>query len=199
MSLLTCVYGRVSHHILHEEEKNRRRNNALAYDPKEDKFLLYCPLYVKSTWKSKQKHPWPRVLSTESVTENKVRGFLFYQAHRAKRKQGGGLKAGESKMSTRNFDTKDCAALIRRSLTGTTELVENHNRSQFLGYSQLNQYLCACLELLKKKRYVGQSVISMEMIKLKKSIQYLLTNFLVMHICNRIYSAVNLQQRDTRS
>ena len=48
---------------------------------------------------------------------------------------------------------------------GTTELVENCNRSQFLGYSQLNQYLCACLKLLKKQIYAGQSVISMEHIK----------------------------------
>ena len=47
MSLLTGMYGRVGHHILHEEEKNRKRNTTLAYDPKEDEFLLYCPLYVK--------------------------------------------------------------------------------------------------------------------------------------------------------
>ena len=36
MSLLTGVYGHVGHHILHEEEKNRRMNTTLAYDPKED-------------------------------------------------------------------------------------------------------------------------------------------------------------------
>ena len=35
MSLLTDVYGHVGHQILDEEEKNRRRNNALAYYPKE--------------------------------------------------------------------------------------------------------------------------------------------------------------------
>ena len=34
MSLLTGVYGRVGHHILHEEDNNRRRNNALEYDAK---------------------------------------------------------------------------------------------------------------------------------------------------------------------
>ena len=38
MSLLTGMYGRVGHHILHEEEKNRRRNTDLEYDPKEDEF-----------------------------------------------------------------------------------------------------------------------------------------------------------------
>ena len=36
MSLLTGVYGHVGHHILHEKEKNRKRNTTLAYDPKED-------------------------------------------------------------------------------------------------------------------------------------------------------------------
>ena len=46
MSLLTGVYGHVGNHILHKEEKNRRRNNALAYDPKEDEFLLKRTLYV---------------------------------------------------------------------------------------------------------------------------------------------------------
>ena len=34
------MYDHFGHHILNEEEKNRRVNNALAYDPKEDKFLM---------------------------------------------------------------------------------------------------------------------------------------------------------------
>ena len=73
--------------------------------------------------------------------------------------------AGETRISTTKFDTKDCAVLIRRSLTGTTTFVENSNISQFLGYSQLNQYLCACLNILKKQRDAGQSVISVEIIQ----------------------------------
>ena len=36
MALLTSVYGRVGHHILNEEDKNRRRNTALEYHTKED-------------------------------------------------------------------------------------------------------------------------------------------------------------------
>ena len=48
---------------------------------------------------------------------------------------------------------------------GTTELVENCDRSQFIGYYQLNQYLCACPKLLKKQRDAGQSGISTEQIK----------------------------------
>ena len=51
------------------------------------------------------------------------------------------------------------------SITGTTKLVENRDIYQFTGYSQLNQYLCAWLKLLKKQRYSGQSVISTEIIK----------------------------------
>ena len=73
--------------------------------------------------------------------------------------------AGETRLFTSNYDTKDCAALLMRSLTVTTELFEYHDRSQFIGYYQHNQYLCACLKLLKNQRYAGQSVISTEMIK----------------------------------
>ena len=40
-------------------------------------------------------------------------GFLFYQSHQDKRKQGRKLKDGETTISSRNFDTKDCAALLR--------------------------------------------------------------------------------------
>ena len=111
------------------------------------------------------KRPWLRGISTESVTEDKGWGFLFYQSNWSKRKQGGILKADETVTSTINFDTKYCAALLRRIIMGTTALVENCNRSQFLGYYQLNQYLCACLKLLKKQRYAVQSVIYTEMIK----------------------------------
>ena len=95
-------------------------------------------------------------------------GFLCYQEHWAKSKQGGRLKVGETRISTRNFYTKDCATLLRRILTGTTKLVENCDRSHFLGYSQLNQYLFTFLKLLKKQRDAGQSVISMEMIKYER-------------------------------
>ena len=84
---------------------------------------------------------WPQGLRTESVTEYTVWVFLFYQAHQDKRKQGGVWKAGETRISKINFDTEGCATILRRSLTGTTELVENRNRYQFIGYYQLNQYL----------------------------------------------------------
>ena len=57
MSLLTGVYGNVGHHILHDREKNRRRNTALAYDPKEDGLILYFPLYVKHL-EGYTKKPW---------------------------------------------------------------------------------------------------------------------------------------------
>ena len=67
MYLLTGVYCNLGHHIPHEEEKNRRRNTALAYDPKEDEFLLYCPFYVKHL-EEYTKTPWPQGLITESVT-----------------------------------------------------------------------------------------------------------------------------------
>ena len=91
--------------------------------------------------------------------------FLLYQAQQAKRKQEGIFKAGETRISTRNFDTKNCASMLKRSLTSTTELVENCDRYKFIVYSQLNQYICACLKLLRKQRDAGQSVISTEMIK----------------------------------
>ena len=78
------------------------------------------------------------------------------------------MKDGETRISKRNFYIEDFAELIRRSLINTTELVKNHNRYQFIGYSQLNQYLCACLKLLKKQRYAGHSAISTDQIKSQK-------------------------------
>ena len=78
------------------------------------------------------------------------------------------MKAGETRISTQNFDTKYCAALLKRILTGTTELFENSNRSQFLGYYQLNQYLCACLKLLKKQIDAVQSVMYTDMLKYER-------------------------------
>ena len=73
MSILTWVCGHVGHHILHEEELNRRRYTALAYYPKEEKFLLHCPLYVKHL-KDYTKTTWLRGLSIEAVTEDMLRG-----------------------------------------------------------------------------------------------------------------------------
>ena len=74
MSILTGVYGHVDNHILHKEEKNRRTNTALAYDQKEDEFLLYCPLYVKHL-EDYTKTSWPWGFSTEYITEDKMWGF----------------------------------------------------------------------------------------------------------------------------
>ena len=68
------------------KKKNRRRNTYLKYDPKEEKFLPCCQLYVNHL-EEYTKTLWPRGLSTEYVTEDKVWVFLFYQAHRAKRKK----------------------------------------------------------------------------------------------------------------
>ena len=117
--------------------------------------------------------PWLKGLSTESVTEYKVWGFLFYQAYRAKRKQGGRFKDGETRISTSNFDKKECAALLRRILTGTTELVESRNRSKFIGYSQLNQYLFSCLKLLMNQIDAVQDVISKGVIKSERVFMFM--------------------------
>ena len=100
------------------------------------------------------KTPWPRGLSNKSATEDKVLGFLFYQAHHDKPKQGRLLEACETRISTSNFDAKDRATLLRISLMDTTALVENCDRYQLLGNYQLNQYLCAFLEILNKNRYI---------------------------------------------
>ena len=70
------------------------------------------------------KTTWTLGLSTEDVTEDKVWGFLFYQAHQDKRKQGGILEAGKTRIPTSNFDTEDCVALLRRSLMSTGEVVK---------------------------------------------------------------------------
>ena len=48
---------------------------------------------------------------------------------------------------------------------GAIKLVENIDRSQFIGYYQLKQYLCACLKRSKKQRDAGQSEIYMNQIE----------------------------------
>ena len=95
-------------------------------------------------------------------------GVLFFQEHQAKRKQDGILKADKTRISTSNFDTKDCAVLLRIILTVNNSLVENCDRYQLLDYSELKQDLCALLKLLKNQIYAGQSVIYTEMIKYKR-------------------------------
>ena len=77
---------------------------------------------------------WPQGLRTKYVTEDKVWGFLFDQAHQAKSKHRGRLKSGETRISAINFDTKDCAVLLSRSLTGNTVIQRKMN---FLLYCPL--------------------------------------------------------------
>ena len=74
MSLLTGMYGHVGRHIRHEEQKNRMRNTALEYDPKEENFLLYCLFYMNYL-EDYIKTRWPLGISAEAVTEDKVWGF----------------------------------------------------------------------------------------------------------------------------
>ena len=95
-------------------------------------------------------------------------GIFILPSTLGKSKQGEIFKADEIRISTINFGTKDCVVLQSRSLKGTTELFENRNRSQFSGYSQLNQHLCEWLKLLKKQRYAGRSLISKERIKYER-------------------------------
>ena len=78
------------------------------------------------------------------------------------------MKSGETRISTRNFDAKDYAVLLRRIVAGTTALVENCNISQVIGYFKLSQYLCPCLKILKKQRDTCQIVLSTEMIKYER-------------------------------
>ena len=59
--------------------------------------------------------------------------FLFYQSHPEERKQVVILKAGETRISTRNSDTKYRDKMLRIIVTGTAELVENINIYQFPG------------------------------------------------------------------
>ena len=114
------------------------------------------------------KTPWKRGIKTESVTEDKVWFFYSHQAHHSNRKQWGRLNSGKTIIPTRHLYTENCAALLRRSLTGNTELVENCDRSQWIGSSQLNQYLFVYLELLNNQRDAGNSTIYLEMIKYER-------------------------------
>ena len=75
------------------------------------------------------------------------------------------LKAGETRISTSIFDTKDRDKILRRIVTGTTGLVEKSNRYQLLGYFKIIQHLYSCLKLLKNQRDAGQSVSYTDHIK----------------------------------
>ena len=103
-----------------------------------------------STWKNTQKY-CGRKDSELNLSHNRRWGGFNSTDH----EKCVILKAGEIKISTNIFDTKSCAAMLGRILTGTTALVENRDRYQFLGYSQLNHYLYAYLKLLKNQRDTG--------------------------------------------
>ena len=156
------MYGHVGHHVLHEEEKIggeilicpmiQRKKNSF--------YIVHC---TWSTWKSTQKH-CGREDSALNLSQKISNGVFYSIKHiRLKENKAEGWRLVKKKISKRNFATKYCSALQSRSLTGgTTKLVENRDRYQLLGYSQLNQYLFACWKLLKRKIDTGQSEISME-------------------------------------
>ena len=98
------MYGHDGHHILHEEEKNVKINTALIYDPKEYKFLLYCPFYLKYL-EDYTKTMWHKRLCNKAVTEDKEWGLLFYLSNLDKSKQFRRLKASEARIFSMNFDT----------------------------------------------------------------------------------------------
>ena len=73
---------------------------------------------------------------------------------------------------------------------GTTELVEDCNIYQLIGYFQLNHYLCALLKLLNKQRDGSQSVISTEQIESERVFVYEDGSFKEGKICQ-----VNVQRK----
>ena len=62
--------------ILHHEDQLTRRNTNLAYGRKGQEFLAFCQAVYSE-------HEFPT-----TVTEEKVFGFLYYQAYRQARKRG---------------------------------------------------------------------------------------------------------------
>ncbi len=76
MSYTSGIFAEHARSVLEEARLDSKPNTDLAYDSKIDEFKGYC----MKLWNT---DPFP-----ESVTEEKVFGFLFYQSQRKPKKRG---------------------------------------------------------------------------------------------------------------
>ena len=132
MSFVNGIYAEQAQSVLNESNKNRKRNTQLAYDPKVEEFKLFCE-YKYST------KPFPHC-----VTEEKVFGFLYFQAYRDLRKRG-------PQFSFKEFD-----------VPGYERVMSGYKSSKPIEYDQLNQYLCSLLKLWRDQKDMGSNNVLKE-------------------------------------
>ena len=111
--------------ILDHEEQLTRRNTRLAYDRKTQEFVAFCNSMYST-------HEFPT-----TVTEEKVFGFLYYQAYRKTRRRGRKRRCS----GTEIFDADDFRAV----------LAADTYHEKPVAYEVVNQYLCSILKIWKKQ------------------------------------------------
>ena len=117
--------------IFHETKENRPENTSLAYDPKIKEFYGYCDA-IYGTHNTSIRY---------LVTPTKVYNFLFYQAHREKRKPG--------KKGPQGFSLDEYKEIVARYAgKASSEWVPPTNPVQF---QQINTYKSSLIELHKEQ------------------------------------------------
>jgi hypothetical protein len=108
---------------------SRRPNTAKAYDPKAREFYDFC----------NYKYQLLPIDQRYTVTAEKLRAFLTYQAFREKRKRGGRKRGVSESFDSAEYNaicTRYCAALAKLQESGTP-IPDPENP---LGYSAINTY-----------------------------------------------------------
>ena len=145
MSFLQGQFGAHAQRVLLENEKNRPENTKAAYGPKQNEYKGYCEVIYSH-------EPYPY-----TITEEKVFGFMYYQAYRA---HFNVKKRNSNREQIHlNFDKADFNMVMAKtqcqergnSNAPTLAQVEAGARTshgqELLGISSFKQYWAAILEL----------------------------------------------------
>ena len=125
--------------ILEQEEQLTRRNTKLAYDCKGKEFLEFCQAAYSH-------HEIPT-----TVTEEKVFGFLYYQAYRRCRKRG----RKRPNQTDGRFDMAEFSCVIN----------QENVAEKPVAYDVVNQYLCVILKIWKKQVDMSANNLSRDQIR----------------------------------
>jgi hypothetical protein len=122
----TGIFARQSQQLLIEEEATQRNNTKRCYSLKSNEFKAFClRVYGEG--------PYPYV-----VTEEKLFGFLYYQAYRGKRRKTNSANPGV-------FNFEEYTNIMAMSAEQIQSLHD------VCGYDNLNQNLCAVLKIWKEQ------------------------------------------------
>lgn len=145
MSFTTGEYARHAQHTLQEAVENGKKNTAIAYEPKSLEFRNFCRAHYTD------RHMDPAFI--ETVTEEKLYGFLFYQSYREPKNRGK-RRVGEEPRAAGYFDYSDFKRIL------ALESQELSNMGNVVGYDVVNQYMCAILKMWEYQRDMGANNIT---------------------------------------